>query len=96
VAFIRIFRPPGVTADQYDQVNAEARVDSDPPAGLMFHCAGEVDGAWQILDVWDSEADAQKFDDERLVPAIEKVLGMRPPGPAPGTQSYELHHLITT
>ena len=44
MAYIRIFNPPNVTADVYDRVNAETGVDRDPPAGLLFHSAGEVDG----------------------------------------------------
>jgi hypothetical protein len=93
MAYVRIFQPPNVNAEIYDRVNAEAGVENDPPAGLLFHCAGEVDGAWQILDVWESQADAERFDSERLGSAIEKVIGMRPPGPPPG-QRYELHKVI--
>jgi hypothetical protein len=93
MAYIRIFNPPNVTADVYDRVNAEAGVDRDPPAGLLFHCAGEVDGQWQIVDAWEYEEHARRFDDERLGRAIESVMGMRPPGPPPGA-GYELHKVI--
>jgi len=93
MAYVRIFNPPNVTADVYDRVNAAAGVESDPPAGLLFHCAGEVDGKWQIVDAWESEEHARRFDDERLGRAIESVMGMRPPGPPPGT-GYELHKVI--
>ena len=93
MAYIRIFNPPNVTADVYDRVNAETGVDRDPPAGLLFHCAGEVDGRWQIVDAWESEEQARRFDDERLGRAIESVMGMRPPGPPPGV-GYELHTVI--
>ena len=93
MAFIRIFQPPEATAEIYDRVNAEARVDADPPEGLLFHCAGEADGKWQIVDAWESREHAQRFDEERLGPALEKVLGMRPPNPAPGP-SYELHKVV--
>jgi hypothetical protein len=92
VAFIRIVQPPNVTADSYEKVNAQLGVDSDPPAGLLLHCAGEVDGKWQIVDVWESEAQAREFYDGRLTKAIESVLGMVPPAPA-GTQ-YELHSIV--
>jgi hypothetical protein len=44
--------------------------------------------------VWEAQADAERFDEQRLLPAIEKVTGMRPPGPPPGQQSYELHKVI--
>jgi hypothetical protein len=94
MAYVRIFQPPGVTPDIYDRINAEMGVEDQPPAGLLFHCAGEVDGKWQIIDAWESEGHAQRFDDEQLNAAIEKVTGMRPPGPPPGAQGYELHNVI--
>ncbi len=93
MAFMRIVRPPQVTARDYDAVNAEIGVEGNPPPGLLLHCAGEVDGGWQIVDVWESEEQARRFDDERLTPAIEKVMGMRPPGPPPSTE-YQLHKVI--
>jgi hypothetical protein len=93
MAFIRIFQPPNVTPEIYDAVNEEARVKEDAPAGMIFHCAGETDGKWQIIDVWESQEHARRFDDERLGPAIEKVIGMRPPASPPGS-GYELHNVI--
>jgi hypothetical protein len=41
--------PPGVGPDTYDAVNAEMNVANDPPEGLIFHWAGEVDGKWTCL-----------------------------------------------
>ena len=91
---IRIVQPDKKrTAATVDAVNAEIGVERDPPPGLVLHCAGETDGRWQIVDVWESEEQAQRFDDERLRPAIEKVIGATPPGPPPSTQ-YQLHKLI--
>jgi hypothetical protein len=94
MAFIRILQPPNATPQTYEAVNAEVGVEGEPPPGLLLHCAGEVDGKWQIVDVWESREQAQRFDDERLLPAIEKVMGMRPPTPAPAIE-YDLHTVIT-
>jgi hypothetical protein len=93
MAIVRIVRPPMVTAEIYDAVNANAGVDDNPPDGLLAHTAGEVDGQWQIVDVWESEERAQRFGDERLAPAIREVLGGDPPGPPP-TTIYEAHRVI--
>jgi hypothetical protein len=95
VAFIRIVRPPTLTAEIYDAVTAELHVVTDHPLGMILHTAGEVDGCWQVVEVWDAEEYAQRFDVERLVPAIEAVTGSPPPGDAP-TVGYELHQLTTT
>ena len=93
MAIIRITRPPMLTAEVYEAVNARAGVNENPPEGLLIHTAGEVDGQWQIVDVWESEQHAQRFTSERLAPAIESVMGMAPPGPPP-TTVYELHRVI--
>jgi hypothetical protein len=89
-----------LTSEMYDAVNAKIGVDTDPPAGMLMHCAGEVDGVFQIIDVWESEEHAERFDTERLGPAISEVagapnLGQAPvPGTAPSPTLYELHSLI--
>ena len=93
MAIIRITQPQMVTQEIYEAVNAKMGVDANPPGGLLLHCAGEVEGRWQIVDVWESEQHAQRFDSERLVPAIEAVVGSPPQGP-PTTTTYELHNLV--
>jgi hypothetical protein len=86
-----------LNAEVYDAVNAEMDVDAKPPEGLLMHSAGIVDGSWQIVDVWESEEHARRFDTERLTPAVEQVVGstagMTPP-PSPEMTVYELHHLV--
>jgi len=100
MAFIRIATPPQLTAEIYDAVNAKAGVDSEPPEGLLAHCAGDIDGVFQVIDVWESEADARRFDAERLGPAINEVVFAGDPSqsPDPGTAAppalYELHNLM--
>lgn len=94
MAYLRILRPPTVTVQIYDAVTAELDIASDHPLGLISHAAGEVQGSWQIVEIWESEEYAQRFDVERLVPAIEAVTGSPPPGDAP-TIGYELHQLVT-
>jgi len=93
MAIIRIVRPPMVTAETYDAVNAKMGIEHAPPEGLIMHTAGEVDGQWQIVDVWESEEHAQRFGEDRLGPAIEEVMGGAPPGPPP-TTVYELHNVV--
>ena len=77
----------------YEKVNAqlEAMGEQSPP-GMLVHAAGEVDGKWQIVDVWESEQQARQFYEGSLAKAIEAVAGMVPPD-APHT-AYELHALV--
>jgi hypothetical protein len=93
MAILRIVQPPMVAKETYDAVNAHMGIHAAPPGGLVMHSAGEVDGTWQIVDVWKSEEHARRFDAERLRPAVAAVAGATPPGPQP-TTVYELHNLL--
>ena len=73
VAIINTDFPEGVGADMYDAVDREMDIDANPPEGLIFHWAGEVDGKWTISDVWESREAYDTFAAERLTPAIETV-----------------------
>jgi hypothetical protein len=46
-----------------------------PVAGLVAHVSGPSKDGWRIIDVWATEADQQRFQAERLGPAVEKVTG---------------------
>jgi hypothetical protein len=84
--------PEGPRTDMYDQVSAELDVENNPPEGLIFHWAGEVDGKWTISDVWESREAYDRFQDERLMPAVQKVSGMDPTsGPRPTVTEFAVH-----
>src|SRR4051794_16390523 len=70
--------PEGVGTQMYDGVNAEMDIEDNPPDGLIFHWAGEVDGKWTVTDVWESRDLYARFRDARLMSAIKKVSGMDP------------------
>jgi hypothetical protein len=91
---VRIQRPEGVTLEMYRAVNQEAGLEGDPPAGLIIHTAGEVDGGLQIIDVWESEEAAERFGNERLIPAIRAIAGDRAPAGMPEPTLYELQNLV--
>ncbi|HEY5261901.1 MAG TPA: hypothetical protein VIJ33_07285 [Solirubrobacteraceae bacterium] len=93
MAILRIARPPMLTAEMYDAIQAKLGADENPPDGLLMHSAGAVDGVWQIIDVWESEEHARRFDDEHLGPAIQELVGDAPRTPAEIT-TYELHNLL--
>ena len=63
--------PEGIGQEQYDATNEKLNAQGDPPQGLRFHAAGlGEDGRWRIVEVWDSRADFDRFNEERLTPAI--------------------------
>lgn len=87
--------PEGVGTNMYDGVQAEMGIEDDPPVGLIFHWAGEVDGKWTITDVWESREAYDSFREQRLFPAIAKVSGMEPgSGPMPTVTEFAIHNYV--
>jgi hypothetical protein len=72
---------PGVTEAMATRVDAE--VGSATPAGLIAHVSGPSSDGWRIIDIWETEADQQRFQAERLGPAVGRATaGMgAPPTP---------------
>ena len=73
--------PAGVDRDWMQAVRAEVSPDTNPPEGLIIHTESEVDGRIKVVDVWSSQEAHDRFGDERLGPAIHKVLSTRGPLP---------------
>jgi hypothetical protein len=51
----------GLTQEQFDAVNGHVDPASDPPAGLIFHASGPIDGGWGVIDFWQSREDFDAF-----------------------------------
>jgi hypothetical protein len=87
--------PEGVGTNMYDGVQAAMDIASDPPEGLIFHWAGEMDGKWTITDVWETREAYDRFREGRLFPAIQKVSGMDPAsGPQPSIAQFPVHNYV--
>jgi hypothetical protein len=87
--------PPGVGTPMYDGVQAAMDIASTPPDGLIFHWAGEIDGKWTVMDVWESRDAYDRFREERLFPAIKQVSGMDPgDGPMPTITEFAVHNYV--
>jgi hypothetical protein len=80
---------PG-NADIYQQV--KAAMGDKRPDGLVVHLVVETDGGLRHIDVWDSQAQWERFRAERVQPAVRKVLagiGV-PDAPEPTVQELQL------
>jgi len=79
----------------YEKVVQAVGVEDDPPEGLIVHAAGEENGHWRSVSVWESEAAYERFRDERLMPAARAALGdeVIDAGPPP-EESFEVKHLV--
>jgi hypothetical protein len=98
VAFIQEFKIAGGdrSTTNYDSVRDELDVESNPPEGLVVHTAGfdEDGGVFRIFDVWETRGHGERFQRERLMPIVEKMMAARADATPPDRQGYyELHDL---
>ena len=93
---VRIVSPREVTFEMYDKVSAKLDTEGNPPDGLIVHTASEVDGKLKIVDIWESEEQAERFGQERLGPAIMEIAGDQVGGPPEPDQIqvYEIKNLV--
>ena len=78
-----------ISPEQYDQLNAAIGED---PSGLILHTASRTDGGMRIIDVWHSEADYRRFEQDHLTPAMGR-LGWPPPDQPPPMETFEVHNM---
>jgi hypothetical protein len=92
-------QPDMFTTDMYDAVNERMGASAQPPEGLLVHTLGRGDdGKWRIVDVWESQEAADRFREERLLPALHEIAreaGIDPADmPEPKTLAYKTHDVI--
>ena len=51
----------GVTQEQFDALDADIDPVGDPPAGLLYHASGPIEGGWGVIDFWESRAAFDAF-----------------------------------
>src|SRR2546430_16616694 len=80
MAFVRLFDNPEGTQEQYDAASQQLGVTGENmPDGGVLHVAGpSPTGGWRVVEVWESEDAAQKFDEEVLLPVLQRVGVERP------------------
>ena len=68
----------------------------DPPEGCLVHTAGALpDGGFRIFDVWESREHFDRFQQDRLMPAIkEVVIDAGGDATPPSMTIYELHSFL--
>ncbi len=80
---------PGVTQEEFDAVNAQIDPASDPPAGILFHSSGPIDGGWGVIDFWESREDFDAFQADRIQKAVA-AAGVEMQGP-PDVKEFPVH-----
>jgi hypothetical protein len=78
------------TWEQYDRFTAS--LVEPVPIGLILHVAGPTDEGFRIINVWESEEAWQRFQTERLAPAIAALGG--PARPEPSFRDLHPSHVV--
>ena len=88
--------PEGMGAEAYDTVNEKLGMADDPPDGLIVHSAGEVDGQFQVFDIWETREHHDRFRDGRLKDAMVAVMGAETYDALPEAErvQIELHNYV--
>jgi hypothetical protein len=81
---------PQGSQELYEKIRA--RIGLKKPAGGIFHIAGpSPNGGWRVIEVWDTEEEAQRFLQERFIPALRE-LGVD--GPPPPREFWPVHNAM--
>ncbi len=76
MAIALVIEFPGVSREQYDRTMRDLRLDgADPesPRGMLLHIAGPAEGGWQVVNVWETRADFDRFLDSDLGRALKNA-----------------------
>lgn len=91
VAVAMMVDNPEGSQEVYDRIRAHLGLEK--PAGGIFHIAGpSPTGGWRVLEVWESEEQANRFFQERFVPALQ-ALGLA--GTPPRREFWPVHHAMS-
>ena len=80
----------------YAQVKAE--IGEEQPKGLVLHMVIKREDGLRHFEVWESRQEWERFQQERVAPAVAKMLaavGVTEPPPRPEAQEMELIDIRT-
>ena len=84
MAVVIVHQGAGLTRESYEEtvrrLTGKARLESPadwPVEGVLVHTAGEAEGGFRIVDVWESEEAVKRFG-ETLMPVMQE-LGIEAP-----------------
>jgi hypothetical protein len=88
-----IIQPPVGDEHVYEAIRREIDFDEKRPDGLIVHAMGEIDGLWQIINVWEAPEYAERWDRDTLQPAVQRVVGESASRRV--FETFQRHDLIT-
>ena len=91
MAIALVIEFPGVTQKQYDKIQDTLGLKGPEtwPRGTILHMAGPTAKGWEVVDVWESREQFDRFVTERLAPAL-KEAGM----PEPRRLEFPVYNIV--
>jgi hypothetical protein len=81
---------PWGSQEVYERIRAHLGLEK--PAGGIFHVAGpSPNGGWRVIEVWESEEEANRFFQTRFIPALGE-LGLD--GPPPSRELWPVYNAM--
>jgi hypothetical protein len=80
----RVYDVPGATREQYDEVISKLGI----PEEAHVHIAGPTENGWNVIEVWDSEEEIDRYMTEGgLGQALQDAQV-----PQPNIRQFEVHN----
>jgi hypothetical protein len=90
MATVMVMHWPEVSKEQYEQARKDVNWEGVHPKGAKFHVAWFGGDGFHALDIWDSQAEFERFVQDRLAPAVQRI-GIKG---QPNTQFYPAHAIF--
>ena len=81
--------------EMYDALHAEVvRRGVDASGALLVHLARPSAGGFQVIEVWRSAEDFQRYTREFVVPAIAELFGPEAASAPPDLEEFDVRGLV--
>jgi hypothetical protein len=84
--------------EMYDALHAEILQHGGETAdGLLVHVGRPTTTGFQVLEIWESRSHFDRYNDQIVLPTLERVTAGRPePTPQQTIQEFDVHGLVLT
>ena len=80
---------PGMTKEMYEEMASTMLPLLAKRPGFIAHAAWPVEGGWQVMEIWESQADHDSWATEVVLPAMPEAMPLM-------KMTYQPLHNVTT
>jgi hypothetical protein len=84
--------------EMYDALHADIlRRGGHAADGLLVHVGRPTASGFQVLEIWESRSHFEHYNDQIVLPGLERMTAPRPgPSPQQTIQEFDVHGLVLT